>query len=156
MTDKVNFKQIKKLFSMKNDTPEEAKARLKRTLLCLPFSITGSLIFIIGQKVYINSIVEGILFAIYAVCILTEFISISSILGPVRVGLDFMKWVKNRFPVIFLNPLIMLIAILLVIAFGLYFAVIALAVPVIPNLCGLYKAKKNLDKMQEDPEWISA
>lgn len=144
---------------MKNDTVEDAKARLKRSLLCLPFSAAASLIFIIGQNndIYINKVVEYILVAFYLVCILaTEFISISSVLGPVRVGLDFMKWVKNHFPVIFLNPLIMVIAVLLLGAFGLYFSVIALAIPVIPNLIGIYKSKKNLDKVQEEETVISA
>lgn len=90
---------VKKWFSMKNDTLEDANLRFKRSLICIPISIIPTVFMAVLQDAQMNRFVEYSLFAIYCICIfLSSFVALSSPIGPFKVAFRVIRW-------FFRNPL---------------------------------------------------
>lgn len=139
---------IKKWFSMKNDTVEDAELRLKRSLICIPISIIPTVFMAVLQDAQMSRFVEYTLFAIYCICIfLSCFVALSSPIGPIKVAFTIVKW-------FFKNPLvgalILLYPVLLILSVFI-FAVVMMSIftaPIFMTLYGVYLSKKNLEEVR--------
>ena len=139
---------IKKWFSMKNDTVEDAQQRFKRSLICIPFSIVPSLCLMFLQDAEMSRFVEYSLFAVFCVCILSSFVALSSLIGPIKASVRAVKWVFKK-P---LSGILVILYPFALVGVPLLFILTLLSTvyaPIFLTLYGVYLSKKNLDEVKE-------
>lgn len=139
---------IKKWFSMKNDTVEDAQQRFKRSLICVPISVIPVVLMLLIQDAKLSSFAEFLIFVVCCISVLSCFVSLSSPLGSFKAAVSAMKWFFNR-PLG--GALVLLYPITLI--FGLctfvYIALLPFYAPTFLTLYGVYISKKNLDAVKE-------
>lgn len=139
------FHTLFKVFSMKNDTAEDAKRRFIRSLICVPISIIPSLCMIYLPDVQMNKFTEYSLFSIFCLCLLAPFVAMSSPIAPLKAAFLFEKRLfgyAEALPLFFLFPLLIVFVIF---SFVLILAS-TLTCPIFMTLYGVYISKKNLDR----------
>lgn len=144
---------LKKWFSMKNDTVEDAQQRLKRSLICVPISLIASIIFFVFKDMEISRFVEAVLFVPWAASIASSFVAISSPLGPIKAIIVFFKRVIRKpssMILIVLFPAVIMLGIIL----AAYMLVSILITPVFFSLYGVYVSKKNLNRVKEQEIFV--
>ena len=144
MTNNNFFHRLIKVFSMKNDTFEEAQKRYKRSLICIPFSLIPTLFLIFLQDAKMSSFTEYFLFGIYLLCTLTPFIAMSSLIAPLKAAFNFEKCIFGHswsISLVLVFPMLIVFG-----ALSFVFIIMsAFSAPIFLTLYGVYKSKKNLD-----------
>lgn len=139
---------IKKWFSMKNDTLEDAELRFKRSLICIPISIIPSVLMAVLQDVQISKFLDIVLFTIYCICIFIScFVALSSPIGPFKAAF---RVVKRLFKSPLVGAFILLYPVLAICSV-LVFAVVLMSIftfPIFMTIYGVYLSKKNLEEVR--------
>lgn len=155
MTNNNFFNRLKKVFSMKNDTVEDARRRFKRALICIPFSLIPTLFMLFLQGAEMSTFTEYFLFAIFAACLPASFVALSSPIGPIKAAIAFEKWFFSRKltgVLLLLYPIAFLISI-----FGFVYIICSAVIsPVFLTLYGAYKSKKHLEELEAEENMNSS